>query len=349
MADLKYLDSSGAWSDPTASLEGVLSLSDIQAAVTAANAAKSGVVGSDLGGFGLEKGQKYVPSAQMKSFSDALSAASGPITMTTTQANVDSLASALRDATKALTAQIQTARWTSPANISDASWEEIAALCDTSHEDPEAFYAFYKGQEKTFKLKKTTYGSDVTIRVMDCENMDLASGGKCGLYFVVMDGLGTQQMNTSNTTTGGYPNMPMHKTTVPNILTDFPDEVQGKFAKLKLHVHTSPNASSDLAEVECDAHCLTMFQVFGEENLRTSYPSQLEWWKTEEKWLRWFQEHDTSTDRIFKNSGHSASYAWSSSVYSSSGFGRVVNSGTPGSYNASGSYVPALGFSLTNG
>ncbi len=121
-------------------------------------------------------------------------------------------------------------------NLEATSWAKIAELSAAGI----ARAVFKIGEEKTVTLSTN---EQITLVILGFDHDDLTAGGKAGLTFGMKNLFATKYpMNSQNTNIGGWNSSRMRVTTLPNILTQLPLDLQS--AIKAVDKKTTPDATS---------------------------------------------------------------------------------------------------------
>ena len=211
------------------------------------------------------------------------------------------------------------------AIFANNSWEAIIAACQSGNV-PDSWVV---GNSKTMTINGTSYQIDIIGKNHDT----YTAGGTAPLTFQMHDCYtDTKQMNSSNTTSGGWTSCAMRSTHLPAILALMPSEVQAGIKEVnKL---TSAGSQSSTINTTADKlFLLSEIEIFG----RTTYSKSGEGSQ--------YAYYSAGNSKV-KNLSGSANGWWDRSPTggSSAGFCYVKSSGAAGASNASGSGGVAFGF-----
>ena len=165
-------------------------------------------------------------------------------------------------------------------------------------------YGWSVGDTKTYtNLSGDTY----TLQIWDFNAEVDENGNKVGVQMGSVElQKTTQQMNSTGTNAGGYGASKMALTTLPSIKETLPDDLKGVLKTIKKTYHSGSDDPNTERTMTCDLYLPSEYNVFGS----TSYALQ------EGVHYKYWQEHNTSADRVKhllgSTSGH---YWWLSSAY----------------------------------
>ena len=210
-------------------------------------------------------------------------------------------------------------------NLNDTDWADI----DICGRLGMAQQFFKVGDSKTVNIGGTNY----EVQIIGFNHDDKVSGGKAAYSFQLVDCLNqTQQMNTSNTNTGGWNDSAM-RGRMSTYKSQLPAALRNVIKTVKKKSGTGGGSSSGTQQTNDDLFLLSEIEIFGTTTYSVAGEgTQYEWYKA-------------GNSRIKKVNG-SADYWWGRSPYSgnASGFCRVYSSGAATSYGADGSYGVSFGF-----
>ena len=189
----------------------------------------------------------------------------------------------------------------------------------------------------------------MTVKIIGVGQDVDTTGAKVGFTFQLTDGLKydrpvNMQMNSSNTTSGGWQSCLMRSTNLPKIKDALPAELKAKLKKVKKKTNMTGSGTATV-ETEDDLFLLSFKEVFGDAQGYASDGSH-NWLKEEGEWYQWYQQHNTNADRVIKQAGGSANGWWLRSIYSSSRFCGVNISGAWGYDYANNDYLPCAGLCI---
>lgn len=210
-------------------------------------------------------------------------------------------------------------------NLNDTDWADI----DICGRLGMAQQFFKVGDSKTVNIGGTNY----EVQIIGFNHDDKVSGGKAAYSFQLVDCLNqTQQMNTSNTNTGGWNGSAM-RGRMSTYKSQLPAALRNVIKTVKKKSGTGGGSSSGTQQTNDDLFLLSEIEIFGTTTYSVAGEgTQYEWYKA-------------GNSRIKKVNG-SANYWWERSPYSgnTNGFCIVGSSGSA-SYNSAGnSYGVSFGF-----
>ena len=331
----------------------------LDAAISAANAAKADVSASDQEGADLPAGSKYVTMAQMKALTDAIAAATTAKTASTTQAQLDAATSTLTTATSTFEGQVKTNRPSIPADQSAfnaTSWEDMALLSADCAKVGASDYQKLLGFMKDVAVSGV---GTVKARLIGLNHDDLVSGGKAGFTFQLTDGLSTSapasfQMNSSNTNSGGWASSLMRSTNLPKLKAALPADLQGVIKKVTKKTSTA-NSGTAVSDTEDDLFLLSLVESIG--TTKTAYTDNPvasgNYLYNEGSQYEYYKQFDGNKTEAFNhhiiNQASGGAQIWwlrSIRLGNTTGFYVMRTSGGWNYHNASNAYLPAAGFAL---
>lgn len=207
-------------------------------------------------------------------------------------------------------------------NLNDTDWADI----DICGRLGMAQQFFKVGDSKTVNIGGTNY----EVQIIGFNHDDKVSGGKAAYSFQLVDCLNqTQQMNTSNTNTGGWNDSAM-RGRMSTYKSQLPAALRNVIKTVKKKSGTGGGSSSGTQQTNDDLFLLSEIEIFGTTTYSVAGEgTQYEWYKA-------------GNSRIKKVNG-SANYWWERSPYSgdTSRFCYVNSSGS-----ASGSVAASIGVSF---
>ena len=210
-------------------------------------------------------------------------------------------------------------------NLNDTDWADI----DICGRLGMAQQFFKVGDSKTVNIGGTNY----EVQIIGFNHDDKVSGGKAAYSFQLVDCLNqTQQMNTSNTNTGGWNGSAM-RGRMSTYKSQLPAALRNVIKTVKKKSGTGGGSSSGTQQTNDDLFLLSEIEIFGTTTYSVAGEgTQYEWYKA-------------GNSRIKKVNG-SADYWWERSPGSGSTgyFCRVNGSGSASSYGAYSSYGVSFGF-----
>lgn len=210
-------------------------------------------------------------------------------------------------------------------NLNDTDWADI----DICGRLGMAQQFFKVGDSKTVNIGGTNY----EVQIIGFNHDDNVSGGKAAYSFQLVDCLNqTQQMNTSNTNTGGWNGSAM-RGRMSTYKSQLPATLRNVIKTVKKKSGTGGGSSSGTQQTNDDLFLLSEIEIFGTTTYSVAGEgTQYEWYKA-------------GNSRIKKVNG-SANAWWERSPYSgdTNAFCYVNSSGSAGNYNANASYGVSFGF-----
>lgn len=210
-------------------------------------------------------------------------------------------------------------------NLNDTDWADI----DICGRLGMAQQFFKVGDSKTVNIGGTNY----EVQIIGFNHDDKVSGGKAAYSFQLVDCLNqTQQMNTSNTNTGGWNGSAM-RGRMSTYKSQLPAALRNVIKTVKKKSGTGGGSSSGTQQTNDDLFLLSEIEIFGTTTYSVAGEgTQYEWYKA-------------GNSRIKKVNG-SADYWWERSPHSgtASAFCYVSSSGDATDYTANASYGVSFGF-----
>ena len=210
-------------------------------------------------------------------------------------------------------------------NLNDTDWADI----DICGRLGMAQQFFKVGDSKTVNIGGTNY----EVQIIGFNHDDKVSGGKAAYSFQLVDCLNQiQQMNTSNTNTGGWNGSAM-RGRMSTYKSQLPVALRNVIKTVKKKSGTGGGSSSGTQQTNDDLFLLSEIEIFGTTTYSVAGEgTQYEWYKA-------------GNSRIKKVNG-SADYWWERSPYSGNTdyFCRVVSSGNADCNGAFSSYGVSFGF-----
>lgn len=210
-------------------------------------------------------------------------------------------------------------------NLNDTDWADI----DICGRLGMAQQFFKVGDSKTVNIGGTNY----EVQIIGFNHDDNVSGGKAAYSFQLVDCLNqTQQMNTSNTNTGGWNGSAM-RGRMSTYKSQLPAALRNVIKTVKKKSGTGGGSSSGTQQTNDDLFLLSEIEIFGTTTYSVAGEgTQYEWYKA-------------GNSRIKKVNG-SANYWWERSPYcgGTSYFCYVGSSGSADFYNAYYSSGVSFGF-----
>lgn len=210
-------------------------------------------------------------------------------------------------------------------NLNDTDWADI----DICGRLGMAQQFFKVGDSKTVNIGGTNY----EVQIIGFNHDDKVSGGKAAYSFQLVDCLNqTQQMNTSNTNTGGWNGSAM-RGRMSTYKSQLPAALRNVIKTVKKKSGTGGGSSSGTQQTNDDLFLLSEIEIFGTTTYSVAGEgTQYEWYKA-------------GNSRIKKVNG-SAYYWWERSPGSGStiSFCCVSSSGNAGNNDAANSRGVSFGF-----
>lgn len=210
-------------------------------------------------------------------------------------------------------------------NLNDTDWADI----DICGRLGMAQQFFKVGDSKTVNIGGTNY----EVQIIGFNHDDKVSGGKAAYSFQLVDCLNqTQQMNTSNTNTGGWNGSAM-RGRMSTYKSQLPATLRNVIKTVKKKSGTGGGSSSGTQQTNDDLFLLSEIEIFGTTTYSVAGEgTQYEWYKA-------------GNSRIKKVNG-SANDWWGRSPRSGStgSFCNVGSSSSASNAAASGSFGVSFGF-----
>lgn len=210
-------------------------------------------------------------------------------------------------------------------NLNDTDWADI----DICGRLGMAQQFFKVGDSKTVNIGGTNY----EVQIIGFNHDDNVSGGKAAYSFQLVDCLNqTQQMNTSNTNTGGWNGSAM-RGRMSTYKSQLPAALRNVIKTVKKKSGTGGGSSSGTQQTNDDLFLLSEIEIFGTTTYSVAGEgTQYEWYKA-------------GNSRIKKVNG-SANYWWERSPDSgnTSSFCFVSSSGSANASAANSSRGVSFGF-----
>lgn len=210
-------------------------------------------------------------------------------------------------------------------NLNDTDWADI----DICGRLGMAQQFFKVGDSKTVNIGGTNY----EVQIIGFNHDDKVSGGKAAYSFQLVDCLNqTQQMNTSNTNTGGWNGSAM-RGRMSTYKSQLPAALRNVIKTVKKKSGTGGGSSSGTQQTNDDLFLLSEIEIFGTTTYSVAGEgTQYEWYKA-------------GNSRIKKVNG-SADYWWERSPFSgyTDSFCNVAGNGAATIGSASNSLGVSFGF-----
>ena len=210
-------------------------------------------------------------------------------------------------------------------NLNDTDWADI----DICGRLGMAQQFFKVGDSKTVNIGGTNY----EVQIIGFNHDDKVSGGKAAYSFQLVDCLNqTQQMNTSNTNTGGWNGSAM-RGRMSTYKSQLPAALRNVIKTVKKKSGTGGGSSSGTQQTNDDLFLLSEIEIFGTTTYSVAGEgTQYEWYKA-------------GNSRIKKVNGSANSWWERSPKSGDTGcFCFVGSSGDAGNYYASNSRGVSFGF-----
>ena len=210
-------------------------------------------------------------------------------------------------------------------NLNDTDWADI----DICGRLGMAQQFFKVGDSKTVNIGGTNY----EVQIIGFNHDDKVSGGKAAYSFQLVDCLNqTQQMNTSNTNTGGWNGSAM-RGRMSTYKSQLPAALRNVIKTVKKKSGTGGGSSSGTQQTNDDLFLLSEIEIFGTTTYSVAGEgTQYEWYKA-------------GNSRIKKVNGSAYNW-WERSPYSgyTYNFCHVSSSGNANCNSANYSYGVSFGF-----
>ena len=209
-------------------------------------------------------------------------------------------------------------------NLNDTDWADI----DICGRLGMAQQFFKVGDSKTVNIGGTNY----EVQIIGFNHDDKVSGGKAAYSFQLVDCLNqTQQMNTSNTNTGGWNGSAM-RGRMSTYKSQLPAALRNVIKTVKKKSGTGGGSSSGTQQTNDDLFLLSEIEIFGTTTYSVAGEgTQYEWYKA-------------GNSRIKKVNGSAGGWWERSPGSGASGFCGVNGSGSASCGNAYGSSGVSFGF-----
>ena len=201
------------------------------------------------------------------------------------------------------------------------SWEQIANASESDN-IPSTWKV---GDEITIQLSGS-FNEPITLQIWDFKHFDKSDGtGKAGICFGMKHLMkNKQQMNSSDTNSGGWNNCNMKKTVMNNIYNSIPVEIRNHIKEVKTYANRGGDSSSSQACT--DKVFLPGFKELGwsdnYDGNQVKFPI--------------FTDYDSRIKKLNNGSGSATSWWTRSPAYNSSGSFRVVYTDGGWSYYSAG-------------
>lgn len=210
-------------------------------------------------------------------------------------------------------------------NLNDTDWADI----DICGRLGMAQQFFKVGDSKTVNIGGTNY----EVQIIGFNHDDKVSGGKAAYSFQLVDCLNQiQQMNTSNTNTGGWNGSAM-RGRMSTYKSQLPVALRNVIKTVKKKSGTGGGSSSGTQQTNDDLFLLSEIEIFGTTTYSVAGEgTQYEWYKA-------------GNSRIKKVNGSANAWSERSPFSGNTSYFCLVNSsGNAGNYYAGNSYGVSFGF-----
>ena len=210
-------------------------------------------------------------------------------------------------------------------NLNDTDWADI----DICGRLGMAQQFFKVGDSKTVNIGGTNY----EVQIIGFNHDDKVSGGKAAYSFQLVDCLNqTQQMNTSNTNTGGWNGSAM-RGRMSTYKSQLPAALRNVIKTVKKKSGTGGGSSSGTQQTNDDLFLLSEIEIFGTTTYSVAGEgTQYEWYKAGNRRIK---KVNGSADYWRERSPHSGD---------ANGFCAVNSSGTANYNDANASFGVSFGF-----
>lgn len=210
-------------------------------------------------------------------------------------------------------------------NLNDTDWADI----DICGRLGMAQQFFKVGDSKTVNIGGTNY----EVQIIGFNHDDNVSGGKAAYSFQLVDCLNqTQQMNTSNTNTGGWNGSAM-RGRMSTYKSQLPAALRNVIKTVKKKSGTGGGSSSGTQQTNDDLFLLSEIEIFGTTTYSVAGEgTQYEWYKAGNSRIK---KVNGSADAWWERSPHSGDTA---------SFCRVNSAGSANRYSAGNGYGVSFGF-----
>lgn len=204
-------------------------------------------------------------------------------------------------------------------NLNDTDWADI----DICGRLGMAQQFFKVGDSKTVNIGGTNY----EVQIIGFNHDDKVSGGKAAYSFQLVDCLNqTQQMNTSNTNTGGWNGSAM-RGRMSTYKSQLPATLRNVIKTVKKKSGTGGGSSSGTQQTNDDLFLLSEIEIFGTTTYSVAGEgTQYEWYKAGNSRIKkvngsayyWWERSPFSgntNDFCFVNSSGNANFTYANSSY----------------------------------
>ena len=202
--------------------------------------------------------------------------------------------------------------------------EELANLVANTSNTTESL-RYLVGKEKTITLSGL---GTFPFRVIGVRQDTLRSGGNNCITFQCCNIIANHNMNSTDTTSGGYAKSAMKNYIDSTVYNSLPDDIK-KYV-VQVNKKMASTKGGDLATVQCKAFIATMFEVYGSRGNGTANEGQ--------HYEYWALHPSVNDHKMTLINSSSAYYWWTSSVYDSTYFCGVSSDGNTDYDSASNSY-----------
>ena len=125
--------------------------------------------------------------------------------------------------------------------LKNNTWEQIASASESGN-----IPSTWKVGDEIDLTLSGTFNETVTLQIWDFNHFDKSDGsGKAGIVFGMKNLMkNTQQMNSSDTNSGGWNNTAMCKTVMQNILNSMPSNLQNYIKEVNTYANRGGSSSS---------------------------------------------------------------------------------------------------------
>ena len=210
--------------------------------------------------------------------------------------------------------------------LKDNTWEQIKAASEG-----DAVPSTWKVGDEIDITLSGTFNETVTLQIWDFKHFDKSDGsGKAGIVFGMKNLMkNTQQMNSSDTNSGGWNDSAMRNTVMQNILKSMPSNLQNCIKE----VNTYANAGGYSSSSSVGKLCKDKVFLPGDSEVYDAWYSQNQT-ESNQKKFPIFTDDNSRIKKLSNGSG-SANWWWTrSACYSySHSFCSVGNTGNAYDYN----------------
>lgn len=211
--------------------------------------------------------------------------------------------------------------------FADNSWETISSIAkqigqldltgDLLYSYIKQNYGWEVGMTKPVTL---TNGDTFNLQIWDFNAYEDKNGNKLGINFGSVELQSTlQKMNDTNTNVGGFGASKLATTTLPSIYELLPEDLKALIPETKITYHSGTDDPTTELTGYYRVYLPSEYNVFG----KTSYALQ------EGQFLKYWQEHNSTAERIKYRIGiTSANHWWLSSASRSHSYSFVMVNST---------------------